>query len=171
MQRFLICLLLVAAPAVIAGQSIEPGTHVRVSSSSHPLPVWGTVASVSDESIVVDTVWIPINSISHLYARYSRSNAGRGALIGGVTLGALSGIALGAACVGSSGSFIDYSDRAGAALAVGAGVGFVVGAGIGGLIGAFVKTDGWEGVPLDQLRVSIAPQRGGRFALGLSISF
>ena len=45
------------------------------------------------------------------------------------------------------------------------------GAGIGGLIGAFVKTDRWEAVPLDQLRVSVVPQRGGRFALGLSISF
>jgi hypothetical protein len=47
----------------------------------------------------------------------------------------------------------------------------LLGFGIGALIGAFVKTDRWEATPLDRLRVSFAPQRDGRFALGLSISF
>jgi MFS family permease len=56
---------------------------------------------------------------------------------------------------------------------------FLVGAAIGGAafgaigagIGALVKSDRWEEVPLDQLRVSLVPQRDGRFALGLSVSF
>ncbi len=170
MQRFLICLLLVAAPAVAAGQSIDPGTYVRVSTSRH-LPLQGTVTSVSDDFIVVDTVRIPINSIFHLRARYRRSNAGRGAVIGGITLGALSGVALGAACSGSSGSFIDCSDSVPAAFAAGAAVGFVFGAGIGALIGAFVETDSWEQVHVDRLRVGVVPRRGGPLTLGLSLSF
>ena len=45
-----------------------------------------------------------------------------------------------------------------------------VGAGIGAGIGALSKTDKWEEVPLDQLRVSIVPRRDG-FALGFSVAF
>ena len=36
---------------------------------------------------------------------------------------------------------------------------------------ASIKTDRWEEVPLDRLRVSFAPQRDARFALGFSVSF
>ena len=52
-----------------------------------------------------------------------------------------------------------------------------MGAGFFGVIGFAVGTtvgyisDRWEEVPLDRLRVSFAPQRDGRFALGLSVSF
>ena len=47
---------------------------------------------------------------------------------------------------------------------------------VAGLIaGAVIKTDCWtdcwEAVPLERLRVSLAPQRDGRFALGFSVSF
>jgi hypothetical protein len=45
------------------------------------------------------------------------------------------------------------------------------GAAVGLVVGAFTKTDRWEEVPLDRLRVSIVPQRDGRFALGVSVSF
>ena len=55
---------------------------------------------------------------------------------------------------------------------------------MGGIVGGFVshniKTERWEEVPLEcrfcrvikqRLRVSLAPQRDGRFALGFSIRF
>jgi hypothetical protein len=38
-------------------------------------------------------------------------------------------------------------------------------------IGALIKTDGWQEVSLEHLCVSFAPQREGRFALGLSVLF
>ena len=41
----------------------------------------------------------------------------------------------------------------------------------GGLVGYFIKTERWEEVPLERLRVSLAPQRDGGFALGFSITF
>jgi hypothetical protein len=48
----------------------------------------------------------------------------------------------------------------------------VGGAIVGGLLGAFVwKTDKWEEVPLDRLRMSVVPQRDGRHGLGVSIAF
>ncbi len=34
-----------------------------------------------------------------------------------------------------------------------------------------VFADRWQEVPLDRLRVSVAPQRDGRFGLGLSVRF
>ena len=55
---------------------------------------------------------------------------------------------------------------AGAAVGIGA-----VGAVVGALAGAFTKTDRWEEVPLDRLRVSFVPQRDGGFGVGLSVSF
>ena len=34
-----------------------------------------------------------------------------------------------------------------------------------------IKTDRWEAVPLDRLRVGLAPQRDGRLMLGFSAGF
>ena len=51
---------------------------------------------------------------------------------------------------------------------------FLIGAGgglVGGTVGYFNKTERWEEIPLDQLRVSLNPQREGGFALGFSVRF
>jgi hypothetical protein len=50
-------------------------------------------------------------------------------------------------------------------------VGISSGALIGGLVGGWWKADNWIKVPLDRLRMSVVPQRGGRFGLGVSIAF
>jgi hypothetical protein len=43
---------------------------------------------------------------------------------------------------------------------------------LGVIIGGFIwKTDRWEEVPLDRLRVSFGPQRDGRFGFGASVRF
>ena len=34
-----------------------------------------------------------------------------------------------------------------------------------------IKTEHWEEVPLERLRVSLAPQRNGRFELGMLVAF
>ena len=42
----------------------------------------------------------------------------------------------------------------------------------GWLVGVpFFKYEDWKQVPLDRLRVSVVPQRDGRFALGFSVAF
>jgi hypothetical protein len=43
----------------------------------------------------------------------------------------------------------------------GAGIGGLAGGLLGAGVGALIKTDRWEEVPLDQLRVSVAPRRDG----------
>ncbi len=56
-------------------------------------------------------------------------------------------------------------------VALGAVIGIFIGGVWGALVGTANKTERWEEVPLDQLRVSFAPQRDGRFGLGLSVRF
>jgi len=56
-------------------------------------------------------------------------------------------------------------------VALGAAAFGVTGALVGLGIGALLKSERWEEVPLDRLRVNIVPQRDGRFALGLSVAF
>ncbi len=55
--------------------------------------------------------------------------------------------------------------------AVGGVIGGLGGLVAGALIGSAVETDRWVDVPLDRLRVSLGPQRGGGFGLGLSVRF
>jgi hypothetical protein len=79
---------------------------------------------------------------------------------------------------GVTGGLIAYSTCApcdyeleGLAPAFGAGIGATVGFVAGLVTGLAWRTDRWEEVPLDQLRVSFTPQRDGRFALGFSVRF
>ncbi len=50
-------------------------------------------------------------------------------------------------------------------------LGAAVGAALGAVAGSAFKTERWEEVPLDRLRVRLTLQRDRRFALGLSVSF
>ena len=110
--------------------------------------------------------------------------AGRGALIGGL-VGAASGAIIGAAnyeepppCVPKA--LFDCSDflgwdrvspTAAQAAVQWAAFGAVAGYAIGRLLGSAMKTERWEEVPLDRLRLSLGPQRDGRLGLGASVSF
>ena len=51
----------------------------------------------------------------------------------------------------------------------------LVSTGMGGLLGLtvgyLIKTERWEEIPLERLRVSLAPRRDGGFALGFSVRF
>jgi hypothetical protein len=58
----------------------------------------------------------------------------------------------------------------GAAVIVG-GLGAAVGGLLGTIIGSTIKSDRWEEVPLDRLRVGIATHRDGRLGIGLSLKF
>lgn len=85
--------------------------------------------------------------------------------------GAVAGIAMGVwaadQCFWTTASC--PSDFAGAA--IGGLIGFGGGFMIGGLISSAVNAEGWEEIPLDRLRVRFVPQHGGRFALGMTVSF
>ncbi len=115
-------------------------------------------------------VVVPVASITRLeVSRGRRSNWAEGAGIGllvGAATGAIIGLASDPNCGGFAPCFTAESLAAGLAVVFG-GVGGVIGL----IIGASTTTERWVEVPLDRLRVSFAPQRDGRFALGLSMRF
>ena len=71
----------------------------------------------------------------------------------------------------TAGSDNPCKDYPAACAAGGAAVVGVTGALVGLGIGALSKSERWEDVPLDRLRVSIVPLPDGRLAFGLSVVF
>jgi len=76
---------------------------------------------------------------------------------------------------GGSTSTCDSSanqDAAGTGACLGlAALGGVAGAVLGGLIGKLVRTEDWQEVPADRVRVSLGPQAGVGFRVALAVSF
>ena len=111
---------------------------------------------------------IPLASITSLeLSTPGGSRMGQGALIG-LAIGGIGGaVAAGTAC----GSDPWFRDAAGACAAIGFGVFGASGALLGAIVGAMITGTRWEEVPLDRLRVSVGPQRDGRFGFGASVRF
>ena len=137
----------------------------------------GTLMSVSSDSLLLSVdggagqVFLPIISVSRIQVVRGRKPAtGRGAAIG----------ALAGGVIGLVGSLTTYKEcegfcpgdlgRGGTAALSGLVFGGL-GAGVGYLVGNFVTVDRWVDVPLNRLRVSLGPQRDGRFGLGASVRF
>ena len=113
---------------------------------------------------------IPLASLTRLELYGGRGFSGWNVLRGagiGVLVGGAVGAGIGYLTSSEGCGEFERSFCAGVGAAVLGGAGLVIGAGVG----AAVKSDRWEEVPLDQLRVSFAPQRNGRFGLGLSVQF
>ena len=125
---------------------------------------------MDNDTLVVDRWRVALLSVTRLDVHRGRkSRVGRGVLIGSA-IGAAGGIATAAAACQTGGiSACRFTPAGvyGGAAAVGAAGGALIGV----IIGALTKTDRWEEVPLDQIRVSFVPQRDGRFGLGFSVRF
>ena len=161
----LACLLTTALLRTAAAQ-VSPGDRVRVTTPDRGR-YDGTVHAIPGDFLTVDTLTVPRASITRLEVHRGRKgHALLGAGIGAVALGAV-GVAAGIEFCESFGSCSTRDEAA----ALGGGAGVLVGGLMGLGIGALIKSDRWEEVPLDQLRVNFAPQRGGRFAFGLSVAF
>ncbi len=154
---------------------IAPGMRVRISTlplTSEPQWFVGTVAALTPEQIVIDPLnadrlAIPREHVTRLDVH--RGRKGRALL--GAGIGFLVGVGWTVALV-TSPSICNAEEQCDAgdyakAIAILGGTG----AGLGALVGLLIRTDRWEEVPLNRLRVSLAPQRVGRFALGASLSF
>ncbi len=132
----------------------------------------GTVQLLTTDSLVMRPVYgarlvaIPLASVTRLeVSRGQKSRVGRGAgigLLGGGLLGYV--ISLGGC---ESGFILTREECIGVSTVGGAVVGTLLGLGVG----AVTKTDRWEEVPLERLRVSLVPQRDGRIAVGFSVRF
>ena len=150
-----------------------PGARVRVTAPDvHVRRYDGTIVGLPTDTIVVDTLRVALASVTRLDMHWGKkSNWDKGLLYGGLGVGA-AGLGLGilwwAECGDSGGAVCPAEGWHALALAP---IGFVAGGIVGAGVGALIRTDRWEEVPLDRLRVSIVPQRGGRLGFGVSIAF
>ncbi len=187
-MRDVTCLLAVVSlvPLVTlsaqAPPPVEPGQRVRVTAPELGVRKQaGKFVTLRGDTLVLaadSTMNYPLTSVTGLDVFGGRKSfgagkgAGLGFLIGaggGAVIGALFGLSPDAEC-----SFWDSSASGpcpGTLAIVGAILGGVTGTLVGVVSGALVKTDRWEEVPLDRLRVSFAPQRDRRIALGVLVRF
>ena len=176
---FLVAVLAVAPFSSVTAQeptAVEPGKRVRVT-YREPCPpnthcvgtrpdatYMATVVSWTRDTLLLDIGRVPIDVITKLEViRGWKLRTGDGAIIGAAFMGGLMSLAAAGACGQLSCSAGEVVRKIGYAAAIGAG--------IGAFIGSAFTGDRWEEVPLDQLRVSFAPQRDGRLGLGLSVRF
>jgi hypothetical protein len=170
MRAIVLLTVLLLAPltdALAQEQPLQPGQRVRVtvgglSTDKHE----DTFRELRGDTLVLDSVRYRLADLSRLdLYRGSKSNAGTGALMGGVLTGAL-GLLLGVAyAVGEDWEGIGVGGMLKVTVVFAA-----PGAAIGALIGSASKTDKWEEVPLDRLQVGVVPTRRG-FGIGARIAF
>ena len=159
-----------AAPTESAAQEplvLEPGVRVRVTALDCGLRGQATeFRALRADTLVLDTTECPLASVTRFdVSQGQKSHTLLGAGIG-LAAGALGAVVFCEVVEKGSCELFDDDIRLEAALITGAIVGLA-----GGIVGNFIKTDRWEEVPLERLRVSLAPQRDGWFALELSVRF
>ena len=169
---FLVLACISGPSAEIAAQdtlTVAVGERVRVSTESGATHV-GLLSAMTSGALEVQgpggSQRLSVASVTRLdVSRGRKSNAGLGALIG-FAAGAVGTVVYCQAV--DRGGCVLFSDDITLQLALihGAGGGL-----LGLLVGHSMKTDLWEEVPLERLRVSLAPQRDRRFALGFSVGF
>ena len=168
MRALAILTVLLLAPltdAITQEPPLTPGQRVRVTVPNLDLNKHEeTFHQVRSDTLVLESLWCPLSDVTRLDVY-----AGRKSHFGlGLVIGAAVGGAAGAVIFGREDACFTHGEGcAGFGLAVGAASGALIGGLIGGLAW---KTDKWEEVPLDRLRVSVVPQRGG-FAFAASVRF
>ncbi|MFC1639848.1 hypothetical protein ACFL3B_03680 [Gemmatimonadota bacterium] len=158
---------------------LQPGERIRLTTWTPWSPeIAGTCMAVDRDTLRVlaepdaTALAIPLDSLHRLHVYGGKKSSGGngavlGAFVGGLGGGTLSGVLYEETecelvCVMD----LEQAD----VILMGILTGAVLGGVVGGAVGALIKTDRWEEVPLDRLRVSFAPQRDG-FALGLTYRF
>ena len=124
-----------------------------------------TFRALRADTLVLETTQCPLASVTRLDVSGGRkSNAVVGFLVG-AGLGLVGSLAV---CnfTDTCQVFSDNDVRGDVVTVSG-----LMGGALGGITGYLIKTERWEEIPLERLRVSLAPQRDGGFALGFSVRF
>lgn len=179
-RSLLVLALMVALPLGVAASDDEeglpllsPGLRVRLVSELVVGRVTGRIVETDTHGLRVLTdrgvaVRVPFEALTRLEASFGQRRHTREGLVAGLAVGLL---------IGAFGEVDErtchYDDSTsfcsrGAALAGGISGGTLLGAGIG----ALVKTDRWQAVSLDRLRVSLEPRiASGRAGARLALSW
>ncbi len=162
----LICIFGGAPTESAAQEPLASGSRVRVTAPECGLSGQAaTFRALRADTLVLDTTECSLASVTRLdVSRGQKSHAVVGSLVG-AGAGALVGLAM---CANTDVcGILSDNDLKGEVVAISV----VVGGLVGGIVGYLIKTDRWEEIRLERLRVSLAPQRDGGFALGFSVRF
>ena len=164
---FVLICIFGGAPAEIASQApLRSGSRVRVTAPDCALRGQvATLRAIRADTLFLETTECPLASVTRFAVSRGQKSHGRNGAAIGFPAGAVLAFAY-CQVGGKRCEVFDTDFTPGIALIFG-GVGVLVGA----IVGHRIKTDLWEEVPLERLRVSLAPQGGGGFALGLSVRF
>ena len=153
------------------GQEPAVGERIRVRTTSEPSQVVGVLETRQPDYLVVQTTesgpmniaWADISRLQ--VSRGTKSNAGKGALIGaGLGLAGTTALVIG----GCAGDDTDCGEDGGFIFA--AYLLFTGGAAlVGTFIGAIVRTERWVDVPGDRWQIEVAPDPNGGVAVGLNL--
>lgn len=144
--------------------AIHPGARVRITAPLlHLNRHVGTVDRLIPDTVVVDTIRVPTQSLVRLEVR------------SGTKSWALEGLAFGLLFGASMGALVGYGEcrgepDLGLCVYMGATMLGIVGLVVGGLVGTFVHTDRWREVPLEGLRIGAILERRGPIGIGVSFS-
>jgi len=149
---------------------LRPGRRLRVTA-----PALGSGEILGRLDLVRrDTLRVVADSVLSIpLAGITRLEVSRGKSLLPVVLGAVVGTAAGGA-VGiavANASDCPFLDPCEEDLLGPPVFGAAIGALAGAALGVAFRRERWEEVPLDRLRVSIVPQRGGRLGFGMSLRF
>jgi hypothetical protein len=174
-------LLAIACPAMSAAQEqptlVPVQVRIRLWVGPDELALVGNLAGLDRDTVVIThepngaRVAVPLEWLQRLETSQGRhSHTGRGALYGFV-LGATTtaGVVLlncGLAEDSCSSSGGDWTGLAAAVLGLAGGL---AGTGIGAVVGAMIRTERWQEIPVQRLRIGAA--RAGGVHVGLSYPF
>ncbi len=159
-----------------AGQAIPPvapGTRVRITAPSLGADkLIGTVVPSPADTLMVrpadrmTAVAIPLASMTRLEVRNGQKSH--------LLLGAAIGFVAGATSLGIGSAVVcnrEDSDCSKYHTVTFTVLGGLSGGAAGALMGSLIQTDRWDRVPLERLRVGLAPRRGGGIRIGMAIGF
>ena len=172
--RFILIALFATTSSPLAAQEVpvEPGARVRVKAPPQQ-PDWvdGTVVGWESESLVLqpEEPGTPLTLARDQITELDVYDGRKGHALLGAGIGFGVGVGWTVALLSNESicnpeETCDAGDWAkGIAIFGGAG------AGLGALVGLLIKTDRWEAVPLERIRLSLTPVRDGRLAIMASV--
>ena len=176
----LVAAVVVATSACAANTHVGLGTRVRISASEVSSDrLVGEVSSLGDDTVALrlDESMalqpVPLASVERIEVSRGFVRGNQVLILAGTAIGTAVGVAVAVPILSED---CDEQAQVPCLKVLGAGMVILVymsvGAIAGWLVGVpFFEFERWKQVPLDRLRVSVVPQRDGRFGLGLSVRF
>ena len=166
MRRVLLLLLIPLSFTSLAAQdTLTAGDKVRVTTEEERIV--GYWVGLDDNQLTLNTearhssLVLPLASLTKLeVSQGMKSHIGRGALLG-LLLGLVSAVAVCVATVEEAETNTFAPDLLRPCNGGLTGAVFLGSVTLGVIIGAAVKTESWQDVPLDRIRVSLTPRGGG----------